>query len=211
MSKYKKRTFRQKGIGRPDVFPFKLNDFNEMIRICLRNKEKADTNEGRRRWWRNYIMLILGVNTGLRIETLLQLMPYEIAGGCTKFVEFKTGKVIKCELNEKVVNAIEDYLNAYELTQHDYIFAKKKGAKPITRQMAYKIIHQLADEAGVKYKVGCHSLRKSYARWEYDRSHDIHLVQRMLGHVDPSITMHYICLEDTKVDEARKASAYGVF
>lgn len=211
MGSYKKRSFKQKGIGRVDVFPFRQNDFNEMIRICLLKKEKATTEAAKRRWHRNYIMLILGVNTGMRIETLLQIMPYEIAGGYVVFTEFKTGKKIKCELNRKVIEVLEEYINEYELTKLDYLFAKRKGEKPITRQNAYKIIQQLAKEVGIDYHVGCHSLRKSYGRWMYDQTHDIHLVQRMLNHVDPSITMYYICLEERKVDEARRSSSYGIF
>lgn len=206
------RVYHSYGEGRVDVFPFKLKDFNEICRLCLvyRDRAKPNTHEYMR-WYRNYVIMILGCNTGCRIETLMQLTKKHINGGCVRLQEFKTEKISRYELNDKVYQIVEDYMNWLGTTEREYIFRTYRNTtKPLTRGQAYKIIRQLSDAAGIKYAVGCHSLRKSYGRFMYDETHDIHLVQRMLGHSSPVITMQYICLEDEVVSGARKMSAWGL-
>ena len=206
------RVLHSYGAGRVDVYPFKKEDFNEIIRILLVRMEKAkrDSNEYFRAY-RNYVMFILGVNTGCRIETLLQLTPKHIDGGCVRIKEFKTNKVSKYELNDEVYILVAKFIDYIGITSREYIFRSYPSSdKPMTRQQAYKIIKKLADEVGIKYAVGCHSLRKSYGRFKYDETHDIHLVQRLLNHSNPIITQNYICLEDKEVTKQRKSSKYGL-
>ncbi|MFR5525582.1 MAG: tyrosine-type recombinase/integrase [[Clostridium] innocuum] len=205
------RKYYSKGMGRVDVYPFKIKDFNEMCRLCLVKRDKAkEESEEKRIWWRNYIMLILGANTGFRIEVMLQIQPFEIAGGKVRVMEQKTQKWQQFEINQKVYETIMKYVNFYEIGPREYLFKSRKGPHPITRQEAYRIIKQLAKEAGVKYAVGCHSLRKSFGRYEYDKTKSIHLVQRMLQHSSPIITQQYICLEDEVISKERKESAWGI-
>lgn len=201
-------------MGQVDVFPIKLNQFNEMCRICLVNRDKAEEGSYEKRmWWRNYVILILGVNTGARISTLLRLRPIDIAGGHVKIYETKTHKTFKYEINERVYGVVREYINEYGISDYEYIFTGKrsgKTGKPLTRQQCRTMILQLAKMVGIDYKVGCHSLRKSYGRYEYDKSKDLPKVQRLLGHESPIVTLQYICLEDEKVDKARKASSWGI-
>lgn len=206
------RVYHSYGEGRVDVYPFKLNDFNEMCRLCLIRRDKADPeSHDYMRWYRNYIILILGCNTGCRIETLLQLTPKHISGGCVRIQEFKTEKIQRYELNSKVYQIVADYIDWLKVTDREYIFRTyRKSHLPLTRQSAYKIIKKLGKDVGIRYAIGCHSLRKSYGRFAYDETHDIHLVQRMLGHSNPMITQQYICLEDDVVTKARGKSAWGI-
>lgn len=206
------RVYHSYGEGRVDVYPFKLKDFEEMCRLCLVYRDKADPNSHEyMRWYRNYVMLILGCNTGCRIETLLQLTPKHIAGGCVRIKEFKTNKIQRYELNDKVNEIVVEYLTWLNVSNNEYIFHTfKNTTKPLTRVMAYHVIKTLGDKVGIKYNIGCHSLRKSYGRFTYDETHDIHLVQRMLGHSNPLITQQYICLEDNLVQKARGKSAWGI-
>lgn len=206
------RVYHSYGEGRVDVYPFKLKDFEEMCRLCLVYRDKANPNSHNyMRWYRNYVMLILGCNTGCRIETLLQLTPKHIAGGCVRIKEFKTNKIQRYELNNKVNEIVVDYIEWLNVSNNEYIFHTfKNTTKPLTRMQSYKVIRQLGDKVGIKYNIGCHSLRKSYGRFTYDATHDIHLVQRMLGHSNPLITQQYICLEDNFVQKARGNSAWGI-
>lgn len=205
------RQIHSYGQGRVDVFPFKLKDFEEMVRICLVYRDKSKTVKNYYTWYRNYIMLILGCNTGCRIETLLQLTPKHLSGGCARIKEYKTGKIQRYELSPKLNKALNDFIEYCGTTDREFIFKRDLNSqKPITRQCAYKVIRGLADEVGIKYNVGCHSLRKSYGRFLYDQKHDIHLAQRMLGHSNPMITTHYLCLEDDIVDKAKQESEWGL-
>lgn len=213
-----KRVFHSYGLGRADVFPFKLKDFKEMLRICQVRMEHANPESHEyMRWYRNYVMLILGCNTGCRIETLLQLTPKHIAGGYITVVEYKTKKKKQYPLNNQVYQIVEDYilwLNQHckeYMTEYTYIFHTYRNTQaPLTRQQASKVIKELAKEVGIKYNVGCHSLRKSYGRFEYDQSHDIFKVQKMLDHSSSVITEKYICLEPENIEKSRRKNAWGL-
>lgn len=206
------RTLHNYGNGRVDVFPFKKSDFDIMLRICLSIRDHSSKeSENYYKWYRNYMILIMGVNTGCRIEVLLQLTPKHIKGGMCRITEFKTGKIMRFELSSEVQKAIDAHINAFEIGENEYLFRSfRHKTRPLTRVRAYKIIVTLASQAGVKYAVGCHSLRKSFGRWIYDETHDIHLVQKMLGHSHPLITQQYICLEENLVNKQRRKNAFGL-
>lgn len=206
------RVIHSYGAGRVDVYPFKKEDFNMIIRILLIRMEKSKRGSNEYfRAYRNYVMFILGVNTGCRIETLLQLTPKHIDGGCVRIKEFKTNKVSRYELNKDVYAVVAKFIDYLGITSREYIFRKSPSCdKPLTRQQAYNIIKDVANEVGIKYAVGCHSLRKSYGRFVYDETRDIHLVQRLLNHSNPIITQNYICLEDREVTKRRKIAKYGL-
>ncbi len=206
------RKINNYGQGRVDVFPFKIEDFNEMTRLCLINIDRnINHKKTYYRWYRNYMILILGVNTGCRIEVLLQLTPKHLNGGCCRIKEFKTGKISRYELSNEVYELVSEYIETFDIGDNEYLFRTSiYDHKPLTRQAVYIFIQDLAKKAGVKYSVGCHSLRKSFGRWTYDDTKDIHLVQRMLGHSNPIITQQYICLEEEHVARKRKQISYGL-
>lgn len=209
---YKPRVFHNYGEGRIDVFPIKMKDFDEMARLCLVYRDRASPgSKTYYKWFRNYMILILGVNTGCRIEVLLQLTPKNLQGGCCRITEYKTNKISRYDLSDQVFALVENYIKEFNVGQNDYLFRTSRlSERPLTRQAAYQIIRKLGKVCGIKYSIGCHSLRKSFGRWTYDETHDIHLVQRLLGHSSPIITQQYICLEEEFVSRQRKKTAYGL-
>ena len=204
------REFHTFGNGRVDVYPFEYKDYKELLRICLvkRDKSKKESHNYYR-WYRNYVMIVLGTNVGARIETLLQLTPKHIEGGYAKIKEFKTNKTQKFKINKDVLKIINDYIDDNYITEHEYLFKTYRNTqKPLTRQQAYNVIEELSKEVGIKYSVGCHSLRKSFGRFIYDKKHDIYVVQRLLGHSSAKITEQYICVKDETIEQIREDSCF---
>ena len=179
-----------------------------MVRCCLNHRDKHAPESWKYRvWYRNYILLILGVNTGNRIETLIELTPRDIAGGQYTCKEMKTGKVQQFTMNQDIYAIVSEYIERYAIQPNGYIFESRQGLKgyPITRQQAWRVIKQLADEAGIKYPVACHSLRKSYGRWYWDETHDLLTTQKLLMHESAAETMLYIMLEPSDIQEVRES------
>lgn len=192
------------------VYPLELKHYKEMLRLCLvyRDKSKKNSHEYYR-WYRNYIMILLGTNIGARIETLLQITPKHFNGRYAYIKEFKTNKIQKFKMNKEIYEIVMEFINTYSITEYEYLFKTyRESSKPLTRQQAYHIIKALGNEIGIKYPIGCHSLRKSFGRFHYDKTHNIYIVQRLLGHSSPKITEQYICVKDDSIEQIREKTSF---
>lgn len=201
------RVFRNK-FGRKTVRPFKKQDLNSMIVICKKNKNAAEEEENKEQvylWDRNYMILHLGRNLAFRIEDLLQLKTDNFKNGGIYTREFKTGKEQAFELHPSLRKDLEDYINRNKLVEGEYLFKSRKGTNiPITRQRAWQIIKELSDEVKVSYVVGCHSLRKYFAREYYEQTGDLIGLKEMLNHYSETVTLRYICWEEDDKNIKRK-------
>lgn len=201
------RYFRVK-FGRKTVYPFRGQDLNNMLVICKKKYNLAiedNNNEQKYIWDRNYMILHLGRNLAFRIEDLLQLKVDNFKNGGIYTREFKTNKEQSFELHHSLIKDIESYINRNELVEGEYLFKSRKGLNsPITRQRAWQIIKELADEVKVSYVVGCHSLRKYFARKYYEETGDIIGLKEMLNHSSESVTLLYICWDNNDKQEKRK-------
>lgn len=201
------RIFRNK-FGRKTVRPFKKQDLNSMIVICkkkIKAAEEAEDKEQKYLWDRNYMILHLGRNLAFRIEDLLQLKTNNFKNGGIYTREFKTGKEQSFELHPALRKDLEDYINRNGLVDGEYLFKSRKGTnKPITRQRAWQIIKQLANQVKISYVVGCHSLRKHFAREYYEQTGDLIGLKEMLNHSSETVTLRYICWEEEDKNIKRK-------
>lgn len=201
------RIFRNR-FGRKTVRPFKKQDLNSMIVICkkkIKTAEEADDKEQKYLWDRNYMILHLGRNLAFRIEDLLQLKTNNFKNGGVYTREFKTGKEQSFELHPSLRKDLEDYINRNGLVDGEYLFKSRKGTnKPITRQRAWQIIKQLANQVKISYIVGCHSLRKYFSREYYEQTGDLIGLKEMLNHSSETVTLRYICWEEEDKNIKRK-------
>jgi integrase len=179
-----------------------------MIVICKKRYNQAieeDNYEKKFIWDRNYMILHLGRNLAFRIEDLLQLKVDNFKNGGIYIREFKTNKEQSFELHHSLIKDIENYINRNQLVEGEYLFKSRKGLnKPITRQRAWQVIKDLADEVKISYPVGCHSLRKYFARRYYEETGDIIGLKEMLNHSSESVTLLYICWDSDDKSEKRK-------
>lgn len=199
--------------GRKTVRPFKEHDINNMIVICKkrRNQAEEDGNEEQRYLWdRNYMILVIGMNLAFRIEDILQLRVDNFNHGGVYTREFKTNKEQSFELHPALWKDIQGYINRCGFIDGEYLFRSRKGVnKPITRQRAWQIIKELANIVKISYPVGCHSLRKYFARQYYEQTGDIIGLKEMLNHSSERVTLLYICWNDNDKNDKRKSFYLG--
>lgn len=199
--------------GRKTVKPFKEHDINNMIVNCKKKRLEAEQNndeEQRYLWDRNYMILVIGMNLAFRIEDILQLRVNNFKNGSVYTREFKTNKEQSFELHPSLYKDIQNYINRNNLIDGEYLFRSRKGInKPITRQRAWQVIKELSKEVKVSYPVGCHSLRKYFARQYYDQTGDIIGLKEMLNHSSERVTLLYICWNEDDKNEKRKGFYLG--
>jgi integrase len=78
---------------------------------------------------------------------------------------------------------------------------------PITRQQAYRILNNAARKVGITEEIGTHTMRKIFGYFLYMNSidkngnKDISLVQEILNHSTPDVTLRYIGITQNKIDD----------
>ncbi len=201
------RTFRV-NFGRKTVYPFKENDINNMIVLCKKRRNKAEEDNNKEQqylWDRNYMILVIGMNLAFRIEDIIQLKVDYFKNGGIYIREFKTNKEQSFELHPSLYKDIMNYIDRNNLIDGEYLFKSRNGMnKPLTRQRAWQIIKELAEEVKTPYPVGCHSLRKYFARQYYEKTGDIIGLKEMLNHSSERVTLLYICWDRNDKNEKRK-------
>jgi integrase len=139
---------------------------------------------------RNYILFLLGINTGLRIKDILKLRVRDVEGWSIYLKEGKTGKPKEVFMPNELKRAVRNYVKGKH--KNEYLFRSRQGKnRPITVSMAYIILRQIAEEFGLE-RIGCHSMRKTYGYHFYKQHGDVAALQEMLNHSHPKITMRYI-------------------
>jgi integrase len=148
---------------------------------------------------RDYIMFLLGINTGLRVGDLLQLKVKDVKGKNKVIVkEGKTDKPRTVHLH----NIYEELNNYIKGLKSAWLFPSRKGDKPITRIQAYRQLNKAARMCDIEEGIGTHTMRKTFGYWYYKQSKDIATLQRILNHSHPEITLRYIGITDEEIENS---------
>ena len=120
---------------------------------------------------RNQALIVMGLNTALRISDILNLR----WGDIYDFEEMhyrthvyihekKTGKFSSIALNENVQQALEQLRQERSsFTASDFIFTKSNDySTPLCRSQAFRIVKNVAHCTGCNEHISCHSLRKTF-------------------------------------------------
>ena len=219
----KRHSNRVSGVS-STVYPFNLEEIKSIIGILNKRIEEA-TNENQKQIAnRNKLLFLIGVNVGLRASDLMQLRWSYFYKEDMTFKEFyvlqpkkqkKMGKFVKIFFNQTVKKAIENYVNDYPIKNlDDYLFKSRKGDNPITERGLWKIVVDVAADAGIEKNVGSHSLRKTWARNIYDKAEDkgnaLVMLQECLRHSDSLTTLRYIAIMDEEKKDMYESIELGL-
>jgi site-specific recombinase XerD len=143
---------------------------------------------------RDYLLFVLGINTGLKISEILTIKWCDILnenGSIKNFME-REEQEIPIYVNSKVKYAISLYLSSISYHFTDYVFKSSKTNDPITRQQAYRIINKAAKHVGIEGNIGTHSMRKTFGYHAYKKGIAIALLQKIFHHTSCSETFKYL-------------------
>ncbi len=141
------------------------------------------------------VMLKLCYGMGLRVSELVNLRISDIDSERMQ-VLIKRGKGKKDRyvvLPESVLSDLRKYYIQYQ--PDDFLFEGQRGGQYSVRSVQ-QVFHTALKKAGIKNKVGIHSLRHSYATHLIEQGTDIRFVQDLLGHQSVKTTMRYTALTD---------------
>lgn len=172
---------------------------NEVQPIRDKNKIEEMKIELLKNCYRDFMLFLVGINTGLRISDLLKLIVKDVKNKTHIILkEQKTGKIKKFFINSQLREGIDKYIQGME--DKECLFKSQKGNnKPISRVQAYRILNNASEKIGLK-EIGTHTLRKTFGYWHYQQYKDIALLQELFNHSAPSITLRYIGINQDIMD-----------
>lgn len=157
---------------------------------------------------RDYLLLMVGISSALRISDILQLKIKDIWDGKkpTEFImlnEKKTGKAKRFPITKNLNKGILQFMKEYDLEQEEYIFQSRKGnKKAITRQHAAYILSQAGDYVGIKEPISTHSMRKTWGYWAYKSGVSLALIMEALNHSSIQQSRKYLGITQDDLDDA---------
>lgn len=153
---------------------------------------------------RDYLLFLMGINSGLRISDILKLKVDDVKDKkyielieqkTSKYKRFPIAKSFKAELEEFIIGKMPE----------EYLFASQRGTKPISRIQAYRIICNACINAGITVRIGTHTLRKTFGYHFYQENKDVALLQCIFNHSSPSVTLRYIGINQDMIDSKLNA------
>ena len=146
---------------------------------------------------RDYLLFVIGINTGLKITELLSMKFEDVLNEDGTVKEFYTLPV-KDEkfkqdiyLNTKVKEALLDYVQSIGIKRENYVFQSNKTPNSITRQQAYRVFIMLQKQLELlvrSERIQCENVRISCVQ----KRIAIALLQKHFHHATPSETLKYL-------------------
>lgn len=159
---------------------------------------------------RNYALVVLGINSALRISDILSLKwndVYDFEERQFKshvlIREKKTDKLKKFLLNKNALEGLQSLKKDLgQPKSQEYIFKSREGEnKPITRYMAIRVIKDAAAAVGIKEQIGCHSLRKTFGYHSWKKGVPLPVLMELYNHSNQAITKLYLGISQDDIDE----------
>ena len=168
------------------VEPIRLKTDLKKVECILKNES-----------YRNYILFKLGINFGLRISDLLRLKVEDVKGkNHVQIIEKKTKKKRCIPVNLELKKIINLYVKSKN--PNDALFVGS-NMKPLSRISAYRIISNACKKANIEGNFGTHTLRKTFGYHFYKKFKDIVMLQKILNHSNPDVTLRYIGIDQDEI------------
>lgn len=173
--------------------------------------------------YRNNLIWIIGINTGLRCSDLRKLRVCDFINENSTFkdeiviLEQKTKNTRKKQknrhitINKAIKQALSIYLENTKLSLEDYLFRSqsnngKNKNTPISRQGIESVLKEAVKDLDIGIRAGTHCLRKTFG-YQFMIKHNgdpraLQLLQKIFGHSSSAITLRYIGITSDEIEEA---------
>ena len=152
---------------------------------------------------RDYLLFLFGINTGLRVSDILALDIKDVKE--KDFVvlrEKKTRKIKQIFLNYRLKKRIKKFVEN-EHNESKPLFSTTFNNR-LDRIQAYRTIKKTCKKVNPSINVGTHTMRKTFAYHHYKQFKNIAILQKILNHSSPTITLKYIGIEQDELNHFYK-------
>lgn len=200
-----------------------IKDVNDIFRISEYLIERYR--------YRDNMLVIVGINFGLRVSDLCSLRFSNLITDGFEFrdnfsiLEKKTKNTRKhkrnryISINTAVIEAVTLYLeHTPGVKLSDYLFRSESNRgsttnAPLSRKSVDRILKGIASDLGLDIKMSTHTLRKTFAYHQMVMCNNdprkLLLLQKMFGHSTMAQTLDYIGITGEEIDAAYQALNLG--
>ena len=176
-----------------------LNNFKEYYKKVHPNK-------------RNQVLIIIGLNTALRISDILSLKWESVYDFDRKqfkshieLVEQKTEKNTMIFMNRNILEILAEYKEylkseGKKVRRNQYIFRTNGKNVPISRTQAFRIVKEAAEYHHIPGIISCHSMRKTFGYHAWKQGLSPVLLMNIFNHSSFQITKRYLGIEQDDRD-----------
>lgn len=161
---------------------------------------------------RDYCILTLFLNCGLRISELVGLNKTDVRDGQLRVLG-KGNKERILFLNDACQRAIQDWLtdrDAMTLVDQNALFVTLQNRKRITRAAVHKLVKKHLSAAGLdSSQYSSHKLRHTAATLMLRNGVDVRTLQEVLGHDHLNTTQIYTHVDNDDLRTAARANPLG--
>lgn len=145
---------------------------------------------------RNYLLFIIGINTGIKSNQMLSLKLNDVLDnhGLIKKSIFIDKKVYP--INTVIKQAIKEYLNEQKLDLNSYLFRSQKSNLPISRSQLYKILNKAVKECNINIHIGNEALRKTFGYHYYYRTKNVRYLKKVFNKHSVKTLCEYLGIDD---------------
>lgn len=151
---------------------------------------------------RDYVIWVLGLNSGLRVSDIVGLNVSDIVDKThISIIEKKTQKRKTFFINNKLKKVLNSYTKDRKLEEP--LFMGKQG-KRLDRKQVYRFLVDACNKIGIKSKVSTHTMRRTFGYHHYQQYKDTVILQKIFNHSSSRITLMYIGVEQDEIDWSYK-------
>ncbi|MCT3308616.1 tyrosine-type recombinase/integrase [Lactiplantibacillus pentosus] len=146
---------------------------------------------------RNRMIVLVGINTGLRMSDILRLTVGQVRGKeRVMIIEQKTGKKRWLFLKNLMSELL--HFTQYRAPSEPLFCSGRGGA--LTVNGVYRIF-QTASDFLERDDIGTHTLRKTFGYHYYQQTHDIASLMMIFNHSSEQVTKRYIGIERDNMEQ----------
>lgn len=161
---------------------------------------------------RNYMLIVIGLNSALRISDILHLTCGDVFDYNQKKLkthiivhEQKTGKINRIYINREIRRILSCYVHFSDKNESSWLFESQlQKEQPLSRYQAYRLIKEAASAAGMDSGISCHSLRKTFGYHAWKQGTPPALLMNIYNHSTYQITKRYLGIDQDDKDEVFK-------
>ena len=146
------------------------------------------------------LLLVCGVNLGLRVSDLLSLSFTELKNDFFTIEEGKTGKTRTLQVNKRIKEALQYFEGSPEYMLEGYAFTSQKGTRYSSQH-----VNRLIKKYFKGSNISSHSLRKTFGRriWDLNKQSEgsLILLSQIFNHRSISDTRRYLGIKDEEIKD----------